>query len=628
MPQLETIDVELTEEQEAELVKYVDSQLASALEVHKKREEKLARLARAYRAKPEHEKKSFPWPGASNIVIPIVGITVDNIVARLMRSFMGMQNPVEVQIKDPAYESLEKDLRDWAELFVEKSGARDSLRTCFHDMALDGTVYVKTSWEQKTRTVHAYSSEGGQVTSTEVIDYEGPVWDVIPAADLIYPDGFESWERLPWVAHRLRLTWQELLQGRDTLGYINIDEDLKNRKLSEDSPVRKARQAASGLGQNITPGVDLYDLFELWGSFPVYPVTEDGSLDMEHPEYSEMILTYSMDDGRLHKKIFNPFFGRARHIVRIPFLHMPHQIEGLGAAEQVEQFQTEASTAHNQTIDAATAAIAGIVVKKPTVAAEGGDQIYPGKVMIADDPQEDINVIHLSQGNSSLPNVEQQAAFWAEKRSGVNAYSMGVESPIAGSRATATGTTALINEGNMRFWVSIDDMRAAIVDLFYLTLQLEQQLRPEGTPISETRTLQLPQGDLRSIFGLRLQISSEKVNRDIEIQNFQVLISILNEYYSRLMQAAAIIVNPMFPPQHKMIVLAVMEASAKLTKRLVERFELENIDEVVPGLMQALQMIGGMVGGQNPMAPSAPGGPGLVPGQPQGGPGLPPAGGF
>src|SRR5690606_40406165 len=86
---------------------------------------------------------------------------------------------------------------------------------------------------------------------------------------------------------------------------------------SEDSPVRKARQAASGLGQNITPGVDLYDLFELWGSFPVYPVTEDGSLDMEHPEYSEMILTYSMDDGRLHKKIFNPFFGRARHIVRI-----------------------------------------------------------------------------------------------------------------------------------------------------------------------------------------------------------------------------------------------------------------------------------------------------------------------
>src|SRR5690606_16669955 len=105
---------------------------------------------------------------------------------------------------------------------------------------------------------------------------------------------------------------------------------------------------------------------------------------------------------------------------------------------------------------------------------------------------------HHTQCSTRLPNVEQQAAFWAEKRSGVNAYSMGVESPIAGSRATATGTTALINEGNMRFWVSIDDMRAAIVDLFYLTLQLEQQLRPEGTPISETRTLQLPQGDLRS----------------------------------------------------------------------------------------------------------------------------------
>src|SRR5690606_18685853 len=198
----------------AVVVKRDNSQIDAALELQVKLDEKHARRARAYRAKPEHEKKSIPWPGASNIVIPIVGITVDNIVARLMRSFMGMQNPIEVQIKDPTYESLEKDLRDWAELFVEKSGARDSLRTCFHDMALDGTVYVKTSWEQKTRPVHAYSSEGGQVTSTEVIDYEGPVWDVIPAADLIYPDGFESWERLPWVAHRLRLTWQEPLQGR------------------------------------------------------------------------------------------------------------------------------------------------------------------------------------------------------------------------------------------------------------------------------------------------------------------------------------------------------------------------------------------------------------------------------
>jgi hypothetical protein len=628
VPQLETIDVELSEEQEHALADYVRMQLTAALEVHKKKEDKLARLARAYRARPEHEKKNFPWPNASNVVIPIVGITVDNIVARLMRSFMGMQNPVEAQIKEAAFEPLEKPFRDWAEMFVEKSGARDALRTCFHDMALDGTVYVKTTWEQKSRTVHSYASEGGGVSSTDVMDYEGPVWNVIPASDLVYPDGFDEWPRLPWIAHRLRFTWAELLAAKDSHGYIDVDEQLKSRRLTDDSPVRKARAVGAGRSENIEPGVDLYDFFELWGKFPIHPALEDGSIDPDNVEYQELILTFSMEDGRFHKKIHNPFFGRARHIVRIPFLHMPHEIEGLGAAEQVEQFQIEASTSHNQTIDSATAAIAGIVVKKSSVASEGGDQIYPGKVMIADDPKSDVAIFHLSMGNSNLPNVEQEAAFWAEKRSGVNAYSMGVESQIAGSRATATGTTALINEGNMRFWVSIDDMRAAIVDLFYLTLQLEQQLRPEGTPITPSKILQLPQGDLREIFGLRLQVSSEKVNRDIEIQNFQMLISILNEYYGRLMQAAAIIVNPAFPPPHKMIILAVMEASAKLTKKLVERFEIENIDEVVPGLMQAMQMLGGMVGGQNPMAPTAPGGPGPLPGQPPGGQGLPPGGGF
>jgi hypothetical protein len=174
-------------------------------------------------------------------------------------------------------------------------------------------------------------------------------------------------------------------------------------------------------------------------------------------------------------------------------------------------------------------------------------------------------------------------------------------------------------------------MRAALVDLLYLTLQLEQQLRPEGTPITEDRALQLPQGDLRESFGLRLHISSEKVNRDIEVQNFQVLIQVLNEYYMRLMQAAGMILNPQFPPPMKMLSIQVMMASANVVKRFVERFDVENVDELVPMMDQALQLIqaaGGMSGPGN-MAPNAgalpPSGGGVPPSGPAGM--LPPPGG-
>lgn len=625
MPDVTPTELELSPEQEAALISQLEQQLAPALEALKKRQERLAKLRRMYKAKPQHERKSYPWPGASNVVIPIVGTTVDGIVARLMRSFLGMPEPVEAKILAKEAQGLpeEKDFRDWATMWMKKSGARDTFRTAFHDSALDGTVFAKVRWDSNVRAVDAYDASTGQITHTDVVDYEGPVVDAVPADDVVWPEGFGEWKRLPWVGHLLRLTWQELKTAEAQGMYYDIDDQLKAKRYDpSDSATQREKTDFKGTTGLSSEG--LYLLIEIWGKFEIPPA--EGTENVE-PEFADLILTFGLDDRRLHRKIRNPYFGAPKHIVRIPYLHQPHEIEGMGAAEQVAQFQEEASTAHNQVIDAATAAIAGIVVRKPSAKPLTGMEIYPGAEIVADDPQKDFAVVHLSMGNSTLPNVEQQAAFWAEKRSGYSAYSMGVESPIAGSRATATGTTALISEGSQRFWVSIDDLRDAIVDILYLCLQLEQQLRPEGTPITGDRVLILPQGDLRSLIGLNLQVSSEKVNRDLEVQNLQLLITILNDYFARLMQAAAMIMNPAFPPGQKMMALMVMDASNKLMKRLVERFDIQNVDEIVPSLNQALQMIGGALGPQAMAVPPAlpPGG---APQPSQGGPGggAPPAG--
>ena len=622
---LEPVELQLDEDQLSALVEDVDTQLSAALEAHRLRERKLNELHTAYSARPEKEKKDFPWPGASNIVIPIVPITVDTIVARLMRSFLGTKDPIEAIIKSPTAEHLEKDLRDWGSMFLDKSGARDTCRNVFHDMTVDGDAFVKVAWDSVERIVHTYAPDGS-VNATEIIDYEGPVWYSIPAADLIRPVGYDDWKQLPWIAHRLRFNYAELKRLERRGMYHDVDalklfmggrEDARYKQQERDTRIR---------GQM---PVGIVELYEFWGYFEIPRTSDDEDVD-----FAEMILTYSPDTHRFHREIYNPFFGTARHIVRIPYLLIPHQLDGLGAAEQSLPFQREASTAHNQSIDAATAAIAPIVVVKPGSNFQSGEDIYPGRKIELDDPQRDINIIHFFEGNSSLPNVERQSSFWAEKRTGVSAYNMGVESPVAGSRATATGTTALINEGNQRFWVSIDDMRDSIVQLLYLTLQMEQQLRPEGTPISADRIMQLPQADLREMFGLRLQVTSEKVNRDLEIQNMQILIAALNDYYARLMQAGALIVNPQFPPAQKVLALQVMTAAQGLIKRLVERFDIENIEEIVPGLQEALMMMQQVQQQQGPQGPQGPGGPpggpGNVGGPAAGGPAgvrqLPPGG--
>jgi hypothetical protein len=201
-----------------------------------------------------------------------------------------------------------------------------------------------------------------------------------------------------------------------------------------------------------------------------------------------------------------------------------------------------------------------------------------------------------------------------EKRTGVSTYNMGMESPVVGSRATATGTTALINEGNQRFWVSIDDMRKAIEELIYLTIQLEQQMRPEGYYYMKGRYIQFPPGDPRTTLALRLAVSSETINRDLEVQQMQLLMAVTNDYYMRLNQAMMLVANPQFPPQAKMMAVSTMEASSKLVRKFVERFDIEDLDAIVPSVLATLQQMSAMMQQAQQMGAIPPGGaPGIPP---------------
>lgn len=625
MPELTVVPIELTEEQETALKAYLREEIGQARTIHEEREKKLARLKKAYKAKPEHDVKNFPWPNCSNIVIPIVAITVDNIVARLMKAFLGTPDLLEVKILMKDLEILEKDVRDWGNLFFSKSGARDAARTIFHDMAVDGDAFVKVLWVSKDRTIHAYGADG-QVYAQLKKQYEGPTWHAVPKADMLWPEGFDDWKKLPWIAERLRYTWVEIRQLVD-VGFLrdSVLTELKPSQAAQRQDERYRQQQES----NRMPAESqarFFEMYEIWGKFEVPPQPgkdlEGRKPDEEGLVIDDCILIYDYQHDVLCRAIYNPYFSKPTYIVRIPYLVQPHEAEAMGVAEMAEPFQAEASTAHNQVIDAATAGIAGIVVQKAGANFQPNQDIYPGARIVVDDV-DDIEVIHLSQGNSTLPDAAVAAGTWSEKRTGVSVYNMGMESPTVGSRATATGTTALISEGNQRFWVSIDDMREALEELFYLTIGLEQQMRPEGTPISEGKLLTWPQGDARETLGLTLSITSEKVNRDLEIQNFQLLITVLNDYYAKLMQFGGMMLNPQFPPQQKQLAMQVMTAAQNLVKRFVERFDVENIDELVPAISQATDMLGGMLGpGQ--MAGNTGGLPPGLPGPPGAGAPTPP----
>jgi hypothetical protein len=629
MAQIVAPKIELTEEQESRLLADVNAMLTDALGVHSKREEHLAGLLKAYKRVPEHTQKDFPWPGASNVVVPLVQIVVDAIVARLMKSVFGVKQQFEVEVKSPKWEPMEKDIRDWCEFFFSVSGSRDRLRGIFYDLALYGEAIVKPMWVEKKRIMHQYD-DTGQMVENEVLDYEGPVWHTPAPADIIDPHGFDDWDTLPWVAERLRFTKGTLIRDAEDLGYEHIDEIIQHAKPREDVRYKTSAEVQHKDGETQNPDWPIV-LYEIWGFLEIPIAYEGAEGPKDETKWCEVILTYNVEADVFVKKVYNPFFGRARFLRKIPYLVQAHEVHGLGAAEQALPFQIQASTVHNQIIDAATAANGGITVASPESNIGAGERVHPGKTIVDPNPEK-VRILHLAEASSTLQNMLPQIIRLAETSTGVSAYHLGMESAIVGSQATATGTTALINEGNQRFWVSIDDMRDALVEVLYLTIQLVQQMSPEGVKISEDRTIVFPQGDVRSAIGLKLNMASEALNKDVELQNLQVLMAVLNEYYARLMNAAAMIFNPQFPQEQKSAAIQIMTSAHDIVKRFVERFSVENVDTIVPNILTVLQQAqaqgqqpgaqmppgaqappNGVQNGQNPAA-MPPAGPGGVPG--------------
>lgn len=606
-------------QQEEEFLQRVDDSLRQALDVHDAFEARLARFKRAYKALPEQVKKTFPWDGAANIVIPFVGVAVDAIVAKEMAAIFSAPNFAEVQIKNPAWESAEKKIREWVDAFIANSGARHRLREIFHDSAQDGDAFVEPRWVEEKRLWHTFDADGN-VIEQNVPAYTGVRFFTISSDSVITPQGYDSWDTLPWFATRHIYTWDELqqLQMEGQLEYID--------KVKKHSVERKDRRyAVVQEAQGVSGGIEkTYTVYQIRGRFLI-PVPGKDEMVFE-----ELILIYSLDARCFLRKIYNPFFGKFRHLVKVPFLVQPHEVRGMGVAEQVIPFQELASTAYNQVVDAATAANAGIIVTDPESSIARDQTIFPGKIVVSEQPDK-TKIIHLSEPSHALQLVVDFAGRMQQVRSAVSDYNLGLESTVVGSRATATGTTALIGQGQMRFNVSIDEMRVAIEELIYLTIQQEQQFRPEGTPLPSGETLVWPKEDPRLAIGLRIRLTSDQINREIEIQGYQVLFTILNEYYARFMQAVSLIMNPSFPAGMKLAAIQVMNASQTIVKRMVERFDIENVDEVVPSILMAMQaMLGGVnaAGGMGAPPGAGPGGPqGLPPGGAPAGPPAAPGGG-
>jgi hypothetical protein len=263
------------------------------------------------------------------------------------------------------------------------------------------------------------------------------------------------------------------------------------------------------------------------------------------------------------------------------------------------------------------------IAKRNAPGIEKVPRIYSGRTFFVDDPANDFKPFQSGEIYPSTLTERQNLFGMAEKRSGVSDYLTGRESPVIGSRATATSTIALIQEGTRRVEDTLENLREMYASIAEKGIYIEMQYGTEGIEDivfanSDTAAkikqffAQATQLNLNGLLQIGLSATDASENKQAKQQMQLAIINLLMQFYERSLAAATSVlqVGPMLPGYLEMV-SEVLTDARKMYKDLLQNYDVPDPDAYLPDLVRYLSPAGGLAG-------AIPGGTGGTPGGPQG----------
>jgi hypothetical protein len=572
--------------------------------------------------------KQTPFKDASDIHIPMTPTFTSAIHARYFTTLFSQPNfwvfrPLNPKLKDKMA-SMEIFMRwvtgvlmDWENEIFKFTG--DATR---YPLAV-----MRLGWKREEGPWIHYDSNHKIVSEKRVIR-SGPEAISWPPEDFFWPVAFDNIQKMPWVGFRSWIPPVQVRQMEKQNRLFNMEDSLKAlpRRRTWSIPtsggvdIKEQRERHAGLDATES---HLLEMIEYWTLF-----------DIQKDNAGPQKIRVAVDPNQLPDP-------RAMKIVSLhPFMHdrwpglatsyerRPHQLPGLGIPQQVGDLNDVLDTIHNQNLDQAHVATIDMLLHPQASAyADAFDEIWPGKRGAVPQPDQ---VIPISLGSlkASSVGLEAHVRNYMERRTFMSDFSLGRE-PSPSRRGTATGTLAIIQEGNKHFDASIKDGRRELTEGGYQILELCAQLMPREDIVAalgedvaaDVEEVIRGTGPIRMSVGLEVAATSATINRDVQRQNSILLFNIWVGYADRLWRLAQQLLDPRAAqiPGMRRLGQILSEKAGNLMTDIARTFE-RHPDEIIPDSTEIAEILGGQFNEGSPPAPAVPG----IPGAPQAG--LPGAG--
>ena len=604
------------------------------------RNDTLPEYVKLYKGIPKNKEIDFPWPGAANLVIQLIGTFCDELLSRVLGALYMYDPLFSISLSGDSPTKDGEDMKRVLEKFLMDEAYDPAsldfyrIEQAFFNSGIKyGTGVMEFPWEYDVEKQYIYI--GGGVTEGSKVEYkfEEIIKRDSPHPRLVPLNKFGIDPRIPVLGDA------DFFYTIETLNYFKV-KNLKSKEFYEEKDIDALLSSPDR-----TESDQMQQEFERNLGIESSSAGERGSAEWDfyncYLKYKKGSDTYSIF-AKYHKKtdkvlyaIYNFYPKNITPVEDVKLSYDDEGYFGTGYASMLHSYQKELSQNSNWRTNNRNFAMMGIYRIDPDSKLSSILQMYPG-VMV---PGKEGVVERLQAGadvgyNNDADNFIMSCA---KERAGIDPAIGGTGGGIVNAKRgiySASGTSMVLIQQNNRNNLRMSDMRSAHVRIaiklteMFSNFGIGAKLRKYGDN-SQTLAKALDAYKSGSL-GFRLRPTTASNNKELERQNDILLAGALSRFYqenAQMIQAMAMSAQQM--PQLAKYYGDVLLANTALYKTILRNFNHDDVSRLLPDIT-------GIVPQNNQQGEGAPGVPstgvmnantGITP-QAQGIGGSVPVGGF
>lgn len=572
------------------LVSYIETELLNHYMERNPWMDRLLSWQKDYWAEPTTKRATFPFTGASTIVIPLTAVAVEAVHARTMTTLFALNQMVSATARSATWEDYARPVERFLDQeLLQEMKIRRKLDSSVLEIEKFGTGIGKVGYERVVKS--AVRKIGDVEQEFPVTIRDGAVMDSVASGRFLMPLSATDPQTAPWCGEEHAKSPYEVLCMEDNgFFYPGTFEVIKKWVATSSQTAtgveRKFLQAQESLESRKAVWPNLIDWVELWLSFIVDGSTIPKEIVVHYHRPSQYLMSCRYN---WHDDLHRPY----RVGVYFP---VEHRWMGIGICKQNEQFQKEVTTQHRQRLDNATLANMRMIKISKLSGYKAGEPIFPGKMWFLDDMSH-VDTLQLGEVYNSAFNNEQATLMYSQQRTGVNDVVLG--QPQVGTPGTATGDLARIQEGAKKFDYAYQNIKEFVQELIVDTACIIQQYGPrriEYFDVAEggrmvQQFFNMPVEYIRHGLLIELRAAGQQQNKVLDRQNWQVVATLIQQYYLGMLQLAQLGRQDLV----QYITDKGLIAGTEAMRQLLETFDIRNVDRIILSeiLKQPLPGLGG-----------------------------------